>query len=72
MTLELLTKRLAAEPFDPYSLFLADGRSMPVTNPEFVMIAGDSRSISLFDPGKATEFIDIALIVSIRVEGSDL
>ena len=70
MTLELFTKRLSAEPFAPYSIFLADSRNMPVTNPEFVMIAGDSRSISLFDQ-KATEFIDLDLIVSIRVEGSE-
>ncbi len=68
MTLELFSNTFLAEPFLPYSMFLADGRVIHVTNPEFVMIAGDSRSVTVFEPQRATEFIDLSLIVSIRVE----
>ena len=68
MTLELFANLLQANPFAPYSMHLADGRELKVTNPELVMIAGDSRSVSLFEPQRATEFIDLSLIVSVRVE----
>ena len=68
MTLELFANLLQANPFVPYSMHLADGRVLQVTNPELVMIAGDSRSVSLFEPQRATEFIDLSLIVSVRVE----
>lgn len=68
MTLELFANLLQTNPFAPYSMHLADGRVFQVTNPELVMIAGDSRSVSLFEPQRATEFIDRSLIVSMRVE----
>jgi hypothetical protein len=36
------------------------------------LIAADSRSVSVFEPQRATEFIDLALIVSVRLEDSPL
>lgn len=68
MSLEFLSHLIESEPFVPMVLFLADGRSFPVQNPELIMIAADSRSVSLFTPPDVTEFIDLALIVSVRVE----
>jgi len=72
MTLELFASLAQAEPFIPYTLHLADGRTIGVGNPELVMIAGDSRSISVFEPDRATEYIDLALVVSVRLEDPEL
>ncbi|MEA3209709.1 MAG: hypothetical protein QOE70_2766 [Chthoniobacter sp.] len=70
MTLELISQFQQAEPFVPFRMFLADARVVPVTNPELFMIAEDSRSVSVFEPQQATEFFDLALIVSVRFDDS--
>lgn len=72
MTLELFESLAQAEPFVPYTLHLVDGRTIAIGNPEIVMIAGDNRSISVFEPNRATEYIDLALVVSARLEDPDL
>ena len=47
MTINELRKMLRAEPFRPFEIHLADGRSLSVDHPEFVGQAPSGRTISV-------------------------
>ena len=66
MNLEILYRSQQAEPFQPFVVFLADGRTLVLENPELLMLADDGRSISLFDPPDTLHLIDPELIVSLQ------
>ncbi len=70
MSLESISALLQSTVLTSFEMFLADGRSFKVANPELVMIGPDSRSISIFEPPSITENIDLNLIVSIRFDES--
>ena len=68
MSLEFISARFHAANVRSFEMFLADGRTLTVQNPELVMIGPDSRSLSIFEPPSITENIDLNLIVSIRFD----
>jgi hypothetical protein len=55
------------QPFRPFELRLADGRSILVRHPEFIAIAPNSRRIVVFaPPDDAMSILEPLLIVSIE------
>jgi len=66
MTLELIYRSQQALPFEPFDLFLADGRALHVATSELIMLDDDGRSVSLFVPPDARHVIDPELIVSLQ------
>ena len=68
MSLEFFAELFQSAAARLFKMFLADWRTFPVENPELIMIASDSRSLLIFEPSIASEFIDLALIVSVRFE----
>jgi hypothetical protein len=47
MTFEQLRRMHQARPFQPFDIFLADGRSLPVDHPEMLAIAPPGRMIGV-------------------------
>jgi hypothetical protein len=54
---------LHREPFEPFDIRLADGRSLPVVHPDFVALG--SRRIVVVGPDDSTSIIEPLLIVSL-------
>jgi hypothetical protein len=68
MTLEALRKYHQAEPFRPFVLHMADGRSVRVDHPEFLAYTGGGRTIIVGDAeGDGSEIVDLLLVASIQV-----
>lgn len=68
MTLEVLRKYHQAQPFRPFVLHMADGRSARVDLPEFLAYTGGGRTIIVGDAvGEGSEIVDLLLNASIQV-----
>ena len=65
MQVETIREALRAEPFRPFTVRLADGRSLPVPHPELVGLAG--RTIFVASPAQDESYslVDSVLIVSL-------
>jgi hypothetical protein len=63
MNLDGIRSALRREPFHPFAIRLADGRSVPVRHPEFVAIG--ARLIGVFGEYDSWSVIEPLLIVSL-------
>ena len=67
MTSEQLRKIVRTQPFEPFEIFLADGRSFHVNHPEMVAITGGGRIALVTMPeGENYEVVDLLLVTSRR------
>jgi intein/homing endonuclease len=62
MNVTEIRRARAARPFRRFRLHLADGRELPVTHPENLMVTSDGRSIAVYIPGEGTEILDVPLL----------
>ncbi len=69
MTVDAVTRRQHAAPFQPYWLKLADGREILVDHPDFVSVSEEDDSVTIIDKADGVEIVDLALIVSLRYGG---
>ena len=68
MDLQGIRDALHKQPFKPFSISLADGRSFPVPHPE--MVAVGKRRIIVFDKHDSWWEIEPLLIVSLDFKGN--
>jgi len=66
MTIEQLRLVHQARPFQPFELFLADGRSLVVEHPEFLAQSPTGRTIAVGRTDGVLEIVDLLLVVSIK------
>ena len=66
MTIHQLQKMLRAQPFQPFDLYLADGRSLPVDHPEFVGQSPTGRTIGIGLKDETIEIVDLLLVTSLK------
>jgi hypothetical protein len=65
MTGETLQKAIRNQPFRPFVIHMADGRSIPVTHPELIAYKTGSRTaIVVYDD--SFEFIDLLLATGMK------
>jgi hypothetical protein len=69
MTMESLDRAYRANPFKPFSLRLADGRTLPVRHPEFLAFNPKGRIAVVVDERDGAEHVDLLLVVSLSFEG---
>jgi len=71
MTVEQLRTIHRAEPFKPFDIHLADGRSLPVEHPECLVITPPGRTIGVGLRDGTIEIVDLLLVTSLkpRVDG---
>ncbi len=67
MDLEGVREALLKRPFEPFSIRLADGRSLAVRHPE--MVAVGTRRIIVVEPDDSWSVIEPLLIVSLDYNG---
>jgi hypothetical protein len=71
MKAEAIRKLHHAEPFQPFSLVLADGRSFHVPHPDFISVSPKGTALSLWaEDGTIGGYLDSALIAEIRMDAS--
>jgi hypothetical protein len=68
MTLEQVRTFYAAEPFHPFSIHLADGRTIPVLHREFIMAVPSGRILIVCQPDDTVNFIDLLLVTDLEVK----
>jgi hypothetical protein len=66
MTIEALRRVLHAQPFHPFDIHLADGRSIPVPHPEFVGQSPTGRTIGVGLEDGSIEIVDMLLVTSLK------
>lgn len=68
MTIERLREVLRNQPFQPFTLNLADGRTFAVPHPEYIAVSAKGRTVVVFDAETdAMEIIDLMMVVSLTV-----
>ena len=66
MTIEQLRHLHQAQPFQPFDIHLADGRSLPVEHPEFLAQSPTGRTIAVGHEDGVLEIVDLLLVVSLK------
>ncbi len=66
MTIEALKRVHQTRPFDPFIIFVADGRELTVRHPENLAITPQGRTISVGLPDDSFEIIDLLLVTGLR------
>jgi hypothetical protein len=68
MRVEELRTLYHAEPFEPFTLHLADGREIPVRHREFVALAPSGRTLTVYQPDDSFNVVDLMLVTALEVE----
>ena len=63
MDIQGVREALRKEPFEPFVIRLADGRSLPVHHPEFVAVG--KRRLVVIDDHDSSSFVEPLMIVSL-------
>lgn len=66
MTTQQLREMLQAQPFQPFDIYTADGRSFSVRHPELVFITPGGRTIGVAVDDDAIAIIDLLLVTSLQ------
>jgi hypothetical protein len=68
MTVEQLRSAYNAQPFRPFVLHLADGRSIPVRHREFIMTVPSGRTVVICQPDDTLNIIDLLLVTDLEIK----
>ena len=66
MTIEQLRTAYEAQPFQPFTLHLADGRQVPVQHREFIAPAPSGRTVIIYQPDDSWNVIHLLLVTSLE------
>ena len=67
MRIEEIRKIQRAQPFRPFILHLADGRTFEINHPEFLFLGHNERTAIVDDVDGSFEVIDPMLVTSVSV-----
>lgn len=68
MTAEQLRTVRDATPFRPFTVHLADGRSLPVPHRDFLSMTPGGRTVIVYRGGEAMSIVDIMLVTELSVD----
>jgi hypothetical protein len=68
MTIEQIRNVYNAQPFQPFTIHLADGRDVPVLHREFIMSVPSGRTLFVCQPDDTVNFIDLPLVSDLRIK----
>lgn len=71
MTLEAFRQTLNAQPFNPFVIRIADGRSIPVVSREFIMRDPRGRTVLVYQPDGRLSTIDLLLVTELETQPDD-
>lgn len=69
MTRDQVRRLMTAQPFGPFVMHLADGGTVRVHHPEFIMLAPDGATCVVWEEdANAFGIVDLHLVTQLRVE----
>lgn len=66
MTIDQVRTFFNAQPFAPFTLYLADGRQFPVHSREFMALSPAGRTVAVYQPNGLVDIIDLLLVTSLQ------
>jgi hypothetical protein len=66
MTIDRVRKLHRAQPFQPFDIYLADGRSVAVNHPEMLAFSLPGRTIAVGVADGTIEIFDLLLVTSLK------
>jgi len=70
MTLERIQNLYRAQPFHPFTLYLADGRSVSVKSPEFTSFSPSGRTIAVHEADESVRILDLLLVTEAHIQAN--
>ncbi|MEM7681559.1 MAG: hypothetical protein AAF288_06365 [Planctomycetota bacterium] len=67
MTVEQFKSVLHAQPFQPFTIHVADGRAFKVRHPDYVSRSPAGRTVIVYGDGDGFSILDLLLITEIEV-----
>ena len=72
MTIEQLRATREAQPFRPFTLYLAGGRSYRVPHRDYLSMSPSGRTVIIYQNDESFSILDLLLVTEIVVEGADV
>lgn len=66
MSPEFLRSAVRRQPFRPFIIHLAGGRSIPVRSPEFVIMPAGGRLVLVQNPSGSAHVVDLLLVTDLE------
>jgi hypothetical protein len=63
--LERIRELYWAKPFQPFTICLTDGRSIPVSHPELLSISPSGRTVSVYQLDNSLSTINLSLVTDV-------
>jgi hypothetical protein len=70
MPLERLRELYRAQPFQPFTVHLADGREIKVKSPEFMSFSPSGRTIAVHEPDDSLRIVDLLLVTELHIHAN--
>lgn len=70
MTTEQLRRMHQAQPFQPFTIRMADGNSYHVPHREFLSISPSGRTIIVYHDDDSASIIDLLLVTELKADAS--
>lgn len=67
MTVEQFKTTLHLQPFRPFTIRMADGRTFQVSHPDFVAQSPSGRTVIVFQPDESYSVLDLLLMTELQV-----
>jgi hypothetical protein len=67
MTVEQFKTALDLQPFRPFTIGMADGRTFPVAHPDFVAQSPSGRTVIVLQPNESYSVLDLPLMTELQV-----
>jgi hypothetical protein len=67
MTIEQLRAVYKAQPFQPFTLHLADGEKLHVPHPDYFSHAPNGRTLIVYGSGREFSIVDLLLVTRLEV-----
>jgi hypothetical protein len=70
MTVEQLKNVHQAQPFQPFTFHMCDGRSLHVPHPEFLSHSPSDRTVIVYQDGDNFSVVDLLLVNQLEIQRS--
>ncbi|MFL5244416.1 MAG: hypothetical protein ACJ8FY_20135 [Gemmataceae bacterium] len=71
MTAEQLRLVREANPFRPFKIHLADGRTLDVPHRDFVSQSPTGRTVIVYGPGDSFSIVDLYLVTDLAIQATN-
>jgi hypothetical protein len=67
MISEKIRELWKAEPFQKFTMHLADGRRIPVLHRQFLAISPSGRTVNVYQPDDSLNIVDLLLVTDLEI-----